>query len=183
MEQHNNTFFNPNLETRLNRLEAEFKKNNFQGYKQRIKLKKSIFVEEDGATSHEMYDNKNIKFYIIFKKEEWTLVDENKDSSDVFHANDITRLQYIEAAKKSKCMGYLPKRILIFNISNETTKNILKQTSNEDLAHVFPNTLYGKRIHYLFSDFGLIIRNIEFKEDEDGSFSKNNIIIHTGYHT
>ncbi|MGV3278066.1 hypothetical protein ACFX5K_00270 [Rickettsiales bacterium LUAb2] len=179
------SLYNPHLEMKLNTLEAEFKNNNHEGYMHRKQLIGNI---NDSFVVHNI--DYTTRFAIRFtNKDTWELLTaikdtykdkDNKDKKYKFYANDVTRLQYLEYAKVTpNFMGYLPNKVILKNIMNKDTLNILSTATPNNLLEKFNTTIHGKRIKHLFNDFGLKIVNIKVGEKTHLYDSNYNLVLDT----
>ncbi|MGV3279098.1 hypothetical protein ACFX5K_05585 [Rickettsiales bacterium LUAb2] len=167
--------YNSNLHLRLNALEEEFKTNNQPGYLERQRLKCNIIAPKVSS-----FGSMGVFTIEFTNKNSWKLISAAKHKMCAFHANDVTRLQYLEYAKITPdFMGYLPSKVILDNIVNADTKYVLDNvTTTNDLLEMFNNTIHGKRIKYLFNDFGLKIASIKM-ERPDKDYYQYNITLNT----
>ncbi|MGV3278128.1 hypothetical protein ACFX5K_00595 [Rickettsiales bacterium LUAb2] len=155
--------FKQNLADRLHKLEDEFKTKNPRGYVERQSLIRDIDI---GTVKH-VSNNKEIKFEIHFTKDTWGLLSAFKPKNCSFYANDVTRLQYLEYSKvNTGFMGSLPSMVILDKIVNFDTMDVLNKVEPHNLLEKFNTTIHGKRIKYLFNDFGLEIANIEMDKSQ-----------------
>ncbi len=114
---------------------------------------------------------KESTFEIEFYENKWEFLASFKNPGASFHANDVTRMQYLKALEYIKDNNLdinitqnpdVLIRRLVLNEETETKTNGLKSGTDE-LMHAFFDTPNGKHTHHVMKDFQLDPVSIRIK--------------------
>jgi len=98
------------------------------------------------------------RFEAQYSKDSWNFFASYRNPNRLFHANDVTREQYLLAAKEGGFFGILPNKIVREYIGNQDTLDKLAncESGTPEFLNTFLNeTSNGKHTSYILKDFNL----------------------------